>query len=160
MLSAYFNLDNGSGRIRGVYAEGNAAARAIVEDWLEPFHDLGATHVTLNRTTGTDHESFQQVGLPGFQFIQDALDYDTRLHHSQLDLSDHVYEDNLKQASVIMASFLYHAACVTNACPGSLSRCRSRSSIPGCAPDGRESVGFIEGVRWLRRSTCLLGAVP
>ncbi len=109
-LSVYFNLDNGSGKIRGIYAEGNAAARPIFEAWLKPFHDLGATHVTLNKTTGTDHEPFQQLGLPGYQFIQDPLDYDTRLHHSQLDLYDHVYEEDLKQASVIMASFVYHAA--------------------------------------------------
>ena len=109
-MSAYFNVDNGSGKIRGIYTEQNAAVRPIFEAWLKPFHDPGATHVTPNRTTGTDHEAFQQVGLPGFQFIQDVLDYDTRLHHTQLDLYDHVYEDNLKQASVIMASFLYHAA--------------------------------------------------
>ena len=109
-LSAYFNLDNGSGKIRGVYAEGNAAARPIFEAWLKPFHDLDATHVSLKITGGTDHESFQQVGLPGYQFIQDPLDYDTRLHHTQIDLYDHVYENDLKQASVVMASFLYHAA--------------------------------------------------
>ena len=96
--------------IRGIYAEGNSAARPIFEAWLKPFHDLGATHVTLNTTVGTDHKSFQQLGLPGYQFIQDPLDYDTRLHHSQLDLADHVYEEDLKQASVIMASFVYHAA--------------------------------------------------
>lgn len=109
-FSAYFNLDNGSGKIRGIYAEGNSAARSIFEAWLEPFHDLDATHVTLNHTGGTDHESFQQVGLPGYQFIQDPLEYDTLLHHSQLDMFDNVYEEDLKQASVIMASFVYHAA--------------------------------------------------
>jgi Zn-dependent M28 family amino/carboxypeptidase len=109
-FSAYFNFDNGAGKIRGIYAEGNAAARPIFEAWLAPFHDLGATHVTLNKTTSTDHVSFQLIGLPGYQFIQDIRDYDSRRHHSQLDLYDEVYEKDLKQASVIMASFLYHAA--------------------------------------------------
>ncbi len=109
-FSAYFNLDNGSGKIRGVYAERNAAVVPIFKAWLEPFHDLGAETVTLNTTGGTDHEVFDDVGLPGFQFIQDPLDYSTRLHHSQVDTYGNTYEEDLKQASVIMASFLYHAA--------------------------------------------------
>lgn len=109
-FSAYFNLDNGSGKIRGVYGEGNAAIVPIFNAWLEPFHDLGAKTVTLNATGGTDHEPFDDIGLPGFQFIQDPLDYGSQLHHSQIDTFDHTYEKDLKQASVIMASFLYHAA--------------------------------------------------
>jgi carboxypeptidase Q len=109
-FSAYFNLDNGSGKIRGVYAEGNAAVAPIFQEWLQPFHDLGAETVTLNATGGTDHEPFDDIGLPGFQFIQDPLDYGSRLHHSQIDMLDHAYEKDLKQASVIMASFLYNAA--------------------------------------------------
>ena len=109
-FSAYFNLDNGSGKIRGVYAEGNSAAARIFRKWLKPFHDLGAKTVTLNSTGGTDHEVFDDIGLPGFQFIQDPLDYGSRLHHSQLDVFDHAYIKDLKQASVIMASFLYNAA--------------------------------------------------
>ncbi len=109
-LSAYFNLDNGSGRIRGVYAEGNAAAAPIFESWLEPFHDLGATSVSTRSTGGTDHLPYQWVGLPGYQFIQDPLDYGARLHHTQIDTFDHAYEADLKQASVIMATFLYNAA--------------------------------------------------
>jgi hypothetical protein len=109
-FSVYFNLDNGSGRIRGVYAQENAAVVPIFQAWLEPFHDLGATTVSLRNTGGTDHLSFDAVGLPGFQFIQDRLDYQTRTHHTHLDTFDHLREDDLKQASVIMASFLYHAA--------------------------------------------------
>ena len=109
-LSAYFNIDNGSGKIRGIYTQGNVAAGRIFEAWLEPFHDLGADTVTHRDTRGTDHLAFDRVGLPGFQFIQDALDYSTRTHHTNLDVFDHAREDDLKQASVVLASFLYHAA--------------------------------------------------
>jgi hypothetical protein len=109
-LSGYFNLDNGGGKIRGVYAQENAAMRPIFAAWLEPFADLGADTVTLRRTGGTDHGSFDGVGLPGFQFIQDSLDYMTRTHHTQADTYERLVAADLKQASVIMASFLYHAA--------------------------------------------------
>jgi len=109
-LSAYFNLDNGSGKIRGIYAQENAALRPIFAAWLEPFHDLGADTVTLRRTGGTDHQSFDGVGLPGFQFIQDELDYDTRTHHTAADTYERLQAADLKQASVIMASFIYNAA--------------------------------------------------
>ena len=109
-LAAYFNLDNGSGRVRGIYCEDNAGVVPIFEAWLAPFHDLGATTVTMNRTTGTDHESFDRVGLPGFQFIQDALDYETRTHHSNMDLYERLDKDDLMEASVIMATFAYEAA--------------------------------------------------
>ncbi len=109
-LSAYFNLDNGSGKIRGVYTQENAAAAPIFEAWLKPFHDLGADTVTNRNAGGTDHLPFDAVGLPGFQFIQDGLDYRSQTHHTNLDTFDHAREEDLKQASVIMASFLYHAA--------------------------------------------------
>jgi Zn-dependent M28 family amino/carboxypeptidase len=109
-LSAYFNLDNGSGKIRGIYCEDNAAVAPIFEAWLAPFHDLGATVVTMNRTGGTDHESFDGVGLPGFQFIQDALDYETKTHHTNMDLYERLSKDDLEQASIILASFAYNAA--------------------------------------------------
>ena len=109
-LSAYFNLDNGTGKIRGIYTEENAAVKPIFEAWLAPFTDLGADTVTLRRTGGTDHVPFDRIGLPGFQFIQDRMDYSTRTHHTHLDDLDHIRADDLKQASVIMASFLYHAA--------------------------------------------------
>jgi hypothetical protein len=109
-LAAYFNLDNGSGRIRGIYSEDNAGVVPIFEAWLAPFKDLGATTVTMNRTGGTDHLSFDRVGLPGFQFIQDALDYETRTHHSNMDLYERLDKDDLMQASVIMAAFAWQAA--------------------------------------------------
>jgi hypothetical protein len=109
-LSAYFNLDNGAGRIRGVYLQGNDMARPIFESWLAPFKDLGATTLALADTGSTDHKSFDSVGLPGFQFIQDPLDYLTRTHHSDLDVYDRVVPADLMQASAIMASFVYHAA--------------------------------------------------
>jgi hypothetical protein len=109
-LSAYFNLDNGSGRIRGVYTQGNLGVVPIFEAWLRPFHDLGADTLTNRSTGGTDHLPFDSVGLPGFQFIQDALDYGTRTHHTHLDHFDHASAADLRQASVVMASFLYHAA--------------------------------------------------
>jgi hypothetical protein len=109
-LSSYFNVDNGSGKIRGIYAEESAELRPIFEAWLAPLRDLGADTVTLRRTGGTDHESFQDVGLPGFQFIQDELDYSARTHHSNMDVYDHLDRDGLMQASVVVASFLYDAA--------------------------------------------------
>ena len=109
-LAAYFNLDNGTGKIRGIYAEDNAAVVPIFEAWLTPFHDLGATTVTMNTTGGTDHESFDGVGLPGFQFIQDEIEYDTRTHHTNMDLYDRLVKADLQQAAVVMASFAYNAA--------------------------------------------------
>ncbi len=116
-LAGYFNLDNGSGKIRGIYAQENAAIRPIFEAWLEPFHDLGADTVTLRRTGGTDHQSFDGVGLPGFQFIQDGLDYSARTHHTAADTYERLQAADLKQASVIMASFLYDAAMRTELLP-------------------------------------------
>lgn len=109
-LSAYFNLDNGSGRIRGIYCQENAAVAPIFESWLAPFRDLGADTVSPRNTGGTDHLSFDAVGLPGFQFIQDGLDYGTKTHHTNIDVYDHLRRNDLMQASVIMASFVYHAA--------------------------------------------------
>jgi carboxypeptidase Q len=109
-LSVYFNLDNGSGKIRGIYCEDNAAVVPIFENWFEPFHDLGATVVTLNRTGGTDHQSFDDVGLPGFQFVQDQLEYETRTHHTNMDLYERLQKNDLMQASVILATFAYNAA--------------------------------------------------
>jgi hypothetical protein len=109
-VSAYFNLDNGSGKIRGIYLQGNDMVRPIFEQWLLPFRDLGATAVTIRSTGGTDHEPFDAVGVPGFQFIQDPLDYATRTHHSNLDTYDHVQPADLMQASAIVASFVYNAA--------------------------------------------------
>jgi carboxypeptidase Q len=109
-LSSYFNMDAGGGKIRGIYAEENAELRPVFDAWLAPLHDLGAGTVTLRREPGSDHESFLDVGLPGFQFIQDKLDYFARTHHSNLDVYDHLQREDLMQASVVLASFLYHAA--------------------------------------------------
>lgn len=109
-LSAYFNMDNGSGRFRGIYAQENLAAVPIFEAWLAPFHDVGATTVATRNTGSTDHIAFDAVGLPGFQFIQDRLDYFTNVHHSHLDTWDHVQPEDLKQAAAIVASFAWHAA--------------------------------------------------
>ena len=109
-FSVYFNMDNGSGRFRGIYAQENLAAVPIFEAWLKPFHDVGATTVATRNTGSTDHIAFDRVGLPGFQFIQDRLDYFTNVHHTHLDTWDHVEPEDLKQAAAIVASFAYHAA--------------------------------------------------
>ena len=109
-LAAYFNVDNGGGRLRGIYTQENAAVRPIFESWLQPFADLGATHVTLKNTGGTDHLSFDGVGLPGFQFIQDPIDYDTRTHHTNMDTYERVHAMDAKQAATIEAAFVYFAA--------------------------------------------------
>ena len=109
-FSSYFNLDNGTGKIRGIYLQGNEAVRPIFRAWLAPFADMGATTITASNTGGTDHQSFDGIGLPGFQFIQDPLEYDTRTHHSSMDVYERVQEDDAKQASIIMASFVYQAA--------------------------------------------------
>ena len=109
-VSGYFNLDNGTGKIRGVYLQGNDMVRPIFAAWLEPFKDLGATTLTIRNTGGTDHLSFDAVGIPGFQFIQDPMEYETRTHHSNMDLYDHIQPGDLMQASAIMASFVYNTA--------------------------------------------------
>ena len=109
-FSAYFNLDNGTGKIRGVYLQGNEAARPIFREWLMPFKELGASTLTISNTGGTDHLSFDAIGLPGFQFIQDEIEYDTRTHHSNMDVFDRIQADDMKQAATIMAAFLYQAA--------------------------------------------------
>jgi hypothetical protein len=109
-LKAYFNIDNGSGKVRGLYAEGNAEAAPILRDWLAPFESMGAGAVVAGPTTGTDHEPFQAVAIPGFQFIQDPLDYESRVHHSNIDTLDHMKADDLRQASVVLAGVLLEAA--------------------------------------------------
>ncbi len=109
-VSAYYNLDGGSGKIRGVYGEGNVAIKPIFEAWLAPFQDMGAGNVTMQKTMGTDHQSFDNVGVPGFQFIQDELDYFSRTHHSNLDVYDKVQKGDMMQAAIIMASFVAHTA--------------------------------------------------
>ena len=109
-LSGYFNLDNGGGKIRGVYLQGHEAMRPIFESWLAPFRDMGVTTVSIRNTGGTDHLSFAAVGLPGFQFIQDPLDYGTITHHSDMDTWDHAVPEDLMQASAVIATLVYQTA--------------------------------------------------
>ncbi|MBS1730844.1 MAG: M20/M25/M40 family metallo-hydrolase [Bacteroidetes bacterium] len=110
-ISAYYNLDNGSGKIRGIFAQSNESVRDIFKAWLAPFADMGAAGgVTLSNTGSTDHLSFDAVGIPGFQFIQDPLEYETRTHHSNMDTYDHLSIPDLQQAAVIIAAFVYNTA--------------------------------------------------
>ncbi len=109
-FSVYFNIDNGTGKFRGVYMQANELARPVFRSWLAPFSEMGATTLTLSNTSGTDHLAFDGIGLPGFQFIQDQIEYDPRTHHSNMDVYDRVQADDLRQASIIMASFAYNAA--------------------------------------------------
>jgi hypothetical protein len=109
-VSAYYNLDNGSGKIRGIFAQGNEKVAPIFKQWLEPFKDLGATTVTMHNTGSTDHLPFDAIGIPGFQFIQDPLDYESRTHHSNVDDYNHLLMGDLRQASVILAAFVYNTA--------------------------------------------------
>jgi hypothetical protein len=109
-LSVYFNLDNGTGAIRGVYEQANAAAGPIFTAWMKPFEDKGVKTVTLSNTTGTDHLAFDAVGLPGFQFIQDEVEYGTRTHHSNMDTYERVQEPDMKLNAAVIASFAFHAA--------------------------------------------------
>ena len=109
-VSAYYNLDNGTGKIRGIYLQGDSAAGAVFKPWFEPFKDICNGTITIKNTGGTDHLSFDAVGIPGFQFIQDGMDYNTRTHHSNQDTYDRLSEDDLKQAATIIASFVYNTA--------------------------------------------------
>ena len=130
-VSGYFNLDNGSGKIRGVYLQDNDMMRPIFKDWFEPFADLGADTIVIRNTGGTDHLSFDAVGIPGFQFIQDPLDYDTRTHHSNIDVYDHAEPGDLMQASAIMATFVYNTANRAEMLP--------RKPLPNPLPPKKES---------------------
>ena len=109
-LSAYFNLDNGTGKIRGVYMQGNEGVRSLFRQWLAPFKDMGANTLSISNTGGTDHLAFDAIGLPGFQFIQDEIEYDTRTHHSNQDVFDRIQAEDMKQAAIIMAAFVYNTA--------------------------------------------------
>jgi Zn-dependent M28 family amino/carboxypeptidase len=110
LISGYFNVDNGSGKIRGVYTQGNAAIAPIFAQWIEPLKDLGVSTITMRNTGGTDHLSFDAVGIPGFQFIQDDLDYESRTHHSNEDTLERLQPSDLKQIATVEAIFLYNAA--------------------------------------------------
>ncbi len=109
-FDAYYNVDNGTGKIRGVYLQGNEAVAPLFEEWMKPFNNVGMTTLTIRNTGGTDHLSFDAVGLPGFQFIQDPVDYETRTHHTNMDLYERIQEPDMKQMAVIVASFVYLTA--------------------------------------------------
>ena len=109
-VSGYFNVDNGTGKIRGIYLQENEAVLPIFEAWMHPFKDLDMTTITMRNTGGTDHQSFDAVGIPGFQFIQDPVEYESRTHHSNMDVYDRLQPEDLKQMAVIVASFVYNTA--------------------------------------------------
>ena len=110
-MAGYFNIDNGTGRIRGIYLQGNEAVRPIFDAWFQPLDDMIENRtITIRNTGGTDHLSFDAVGLPGFQFIQDPISYNTRTHHTNMDTYERLQKEDLMQMSVVVASFVYHAA--------------------------------------------------
>jgi hypothetical protein len=138
-LSGYFNLDNGSGKIRGVYLQGNDAMRPIFGEWLAPFRDEGVTTISIRNTGGTDHLSFDEVGLPGFQFIQDPLAYDTITHHSNMDTLDHVQAADLMQAAAVIATVVYEAANRPEMLPRkALPKAQPKINLGGAATSGAQ----------------------
>ena len=154
-FAGYFNVDNGTGAIRGVYLQGNEAVGPIFAAWMKPFNNLGMTTVTIRDTGGTDHQSFDRVGLPGFQFIQDDVEYDTRTHHSNMDSYERIQEEDMRKNAVIVAAFVYHAANRDEKLP--------RKPLPAptggrgrgtqyCNSNGRQRRGSLDG----RRPTELL----
>jgi carboxypeptidase Q len=128
-LSAYFNVDNGTGAIRGVYLQGHEAIAPIFQSWMEPFKNLGMTTLAIRSVGGTDHLSYNAVGLPGFQFIQDPLEYDSRTHHSNQDLYERIQADDMMRNAVIVATFAYNAATRDERLP--------RKPLPAPQPTGR-----------------------
>jgi hypothetical protein len=109
-LDGYFNVDNGTGKLRGVYTQENYAIGNVFAQWIAPLKDLGISTISYRNTGGTDHQSFDGVGLPGFQFIQDPMDYDTRTHHSNMDTYERLHQADLEQAAIIEAIFLYNTS--------------------------------------------------
>ncbi|OYY91698.1 MAG: peptidase M28 [Sphingomonas sp. 28-66-16] len=137
-LAAYFNLDNGSGKIRGIYAENNPAVVPIFREWLAPFAPMEATNVVIQKTGGTDHVFMQAIGVPGFQFIQDPLDYGSRVHHTSIDTFDHLKGDDMRQGATILASFLLNAANADKALPRPPMPTRPAVTDPYAYPDDDE----------------------
>jgi carboxypeptidase Q len=127
-FAGYFNIDNGTGRIRGVYLQGNEMMRPIFESWFAAVKDLTPGVITIRNTGGTDHQSFDRVGLPGFQFIQDPMDYDTRTHHSNMDVYDRIQQADMEQMAIIEAVFVYNAATRPDKLP--------RNDLPAPTPAG------------------------
>ncbi|OWK29259.1 M20/M25/M40 family metallo-hydrolase [Sphingomonas dokdonensis] len=138
-LAAYFNVDNGSGKFRGIYTENNPAAAAIFREWMVPFQGLGMTTVAAGRTDGTDHVFMQSVGAPGFQFIQDPLEYSSRTHHSSADTFDHLKEEDMRQGATILASFLLNAADAAKPMPRPPLPTRPAVTNPFAYPDPEET---------------------
>jgi carboxypeptidase Q len=134
-LDAYFNLDNGSGKIRGIYTEGNFAVVPVFREWLAPFASLGAAAVVAQPTTSTDHQLISRLGLPAFQFIQDPLDYGTRVHHTDLDTFDHLRAEDLRQASVVLAALLLDSANSSTPLPRKVIPSQPRLTEPFHYPD-------------------------
>jgi hypothetical protein len=134
-LSAYYNVDNGSGKVRGIYMQDNDQVRPIFESWIAPLKDMGVTTLTIRNTGSTDHMAFDGVGLPGFQFIQDPLEYGTRTHHSNMDVYDHLSSNDLEQASAVMAWFVYNTAARPDMMP------RKPMPKPGAGRGGRGGRG-------------------
>jgi len=134
-LSAYYNIDNGSGKVRGIYMQDNDQVRPIFETWIAPLKDLGVTTLTIRNTGSTDHMAFDGVGLPAFQFIQDPLEYGTRTHHSNMDVYDHLSANDLEQASAVMAWFVYNTATRPDMIP------RKPMPNPGAGRGGRGGTG-------------------
>jgi Zn-dependent M28 family amino/carboxypeptidase len=134
-MDAYFNIDNGSGKIRGIYAEGNFAATPILREFLAPFVSLGAVAVVAEPTGSTDHVFMSKLGLPAFQFIQDPLDYESRVHHTNLDTFDHLRADDLRQAAVILATVLLEAAERDTPLPRNVLPTQPKVSDPFHYPD-------------------------
>jgi Zn-dependent M28 family amino/carboxypeptidase len=136
-FSVYFNNDNGTGKVRGVYMQGNEDARPVFRAWMKDFGSMGVSTLTLANTGGTDHLPFDGIGLPGFQFIQDQIEYGTRTHHSTMDLYERAQEDDLKQAAIIMAAFAYNAAMREGKFP--------RKPVPTPPPATSSSSGGLGG---------------
>ncbi len=128
-FSGYFNVDNGTGAIRGIYLQGNEAVGPVFDAWMKPFNNLGMDTLTIRDTGGTDHQAFDAVGLPGFQFIQDAVEYDTRTHHSNMDVYERIQEEDMRKNAVIVASFVYLTA--------NRDEKLQRKPLPKPAPAGR-----------------------
>jgi hypothetical protein len=132
-FAGYFNIDNGTGRVRGIYLQGNEMVRPIFEQWFAALKDITPGVITIRNTGGTDHQSYDAVGLPGFQFIQDPMDYDTRTHHSNMDVYDRIQPGDMEQMAVIEAAFVYNAATRPEKLP--------RKELPAAQPAGGRGRG-------------------
>jgi carboxypeptidase Q len=130
-ISAYYNLDNGTGRIHGVWMQGNLAVIPIFEEWIKPLRDFEVTTLTPQSVRGSDYLSFDDVGIPAFQFMQDRLEYNSRTHHSNMDVVDRIQRDDLVQMSVVVATFAYNTATRDEKLP--------RKPLPPAVPAGRSS---------------------